>query len=77
VFAWADLFVSPVGESVFVAFERDAAPLGDDEGRIALIATTDTQPVRRVKWLQSLTLRSGQCFLRGLSVQARSSSRIG
>lgn len=57
VFSWAELFVSPVRESVFVVYECDGAPLGDDEGRIALIATTDIRPVRHVKWLKSLTLR--------------------
>jgi DMSO/TMAO reductase YedYZ molybdopterin-dependent catalytic subunit len=57
VFSWAELFVSPVGDSVFVVYERDGAPLPDDEGRIALIVLTDTRPVRQVKWLRSLTLR--------------------
>jgi DMSO/TMAO reductase YedYZ molybdopterin-dependent catalytic subunit len=58
VFSWVELFVSPVGDKVFVVYERDGAPLPDDEGRIALIAVTDTRPVRHVKWLRSLTLRS-------------------
>ena len=57
VFSWAELFVSSVGDSVFVVYERDGAPLADDEGRIALIVLTDTRPVRHVKWLRSLTLR--------------------
>ena len=57
VFSWAELFVSPVGDKVFVVYERDGAQLPDDEGRIALIAVTDTRPVRHVKWLRSLTLR--------------------
>ena len=58
VFSWASLFVSPVGDSVLVVYERDSAPIPDDEGRIALIAVTDTSPVRYVKWLRSLALRS-------------------
>jgi hypothetical protein len=58
VFSWAELFISPVGDSVFVVYERDGAPLADDEGRIALIVTTDQRPVRHVKWLQTLTLRA-------------------
>ena len=41
VFSWAELFVSPVGDSVLVVYERDGAPIPDDEGRIALIAVTD------------------------------------
>lgn len=57
VFSWAELFVSPIGDQVLVVYERDGAPLPDDEGRIALIAVSDTRPVRHVKWLRSLTLR--------------------
>src|SRR5208282_2434833 len=58
VFSWAELFVSPLGDNVFVVYERDGAPLADDEGRIALIVTTDQRPIRHVKWLQALTLRA-------------------
>jgi DMSO/TMAO reductase YedYZ molybdopterin-dependent catalytic subunit len=58
VFSWAELFVSPVGDKIFVVYERDGAQLPDDEGPIALIAITDTRPVRHVKWLRSLTLRA-------------------
>jgi hypothetical protein len=58
VFSWAELFVSPLGDKVFVVYERDGAQLPDDEGPIALIAITDTRPARRVKWLRSLTLRA-------------------
>jgi DMSO/TMAO reductase YedYZ molybdopterin-dependent catalytic subunit len=59
VFSWAELFVSPLGDNVFVVYEREGAPLADDEGRIALIVTTDRRPVRHVKWLQAVTLRAG------------------
>ena len=58
VFSWAELFVSPVGDNVFVVYERDGAQLPDDEGPIALIAITDMRPVRHVKWLRSLTLHA-------------------
>jgi DMSO/TMAO reductase YedYZ molybdopterin-dependent catalytic subunit len=58
VFSWAELFVSPVGDNVFAVYERDGAQLPDDEGRIALIAVTDTRPVRHVKLLRSLILRA-------------------
>jgi DMSO/TMAO reductase YedYZ molybdopterin-dependent catalytic subunit len=57
VFSWAELFVSPIGDSVFLVYERDGAALADDEGGIALIVVTDTRPARHVKWLRSLTLR--------------------
>ena len=58
VFSWAELFVSPIGDNVYVVYERDGASLPDDEGPIALIAVTDTRAVRHVKWLRSLRLRT-------------------
>jgi len=60
VFSWAELFLSPVGDSVYVVYERDGAPVPDDEGRIALVVTSDVRPVRHVKWLKALTLRVAQ-----------------
>jgi DMSO/TMAO reductase YedYZ molybdopterin-dependent catalytic subunit len=57
VFSWAELFLTSVGDSVYVVYERDGAPVPDDEGRIALIVTSDARPVRHVKWLKGLTLR--------------------
>jgi hypothetical protein len=58
VFSWAELFISPVGDNVYVVYERDGAPLSDDEGRIALVVLTDARPVRHVKWLSTLMLRT-------------------
>ena len=58
VFSWAELFVSPIGDSVYVVYERDDAPLPDDEGRIALIAASDARPVRHVKWLATLRVET-------------------
>lgn len=58
VFSWAELFVSAVGDNVYVVYERDGAPLADDEGRIALVVLTDLRPVRHVKWLSTLILRT-------------------
>jgi DMSO/TMAO reductase YedYZ molybdopterin-dependent catalytic subunit len=58
VFSWAELFISPIGDSVYIVYARDGVPLADDEGRIALIAVTDTRPARHVKWLQTLMLRA-------------------
>jgi DMSO/TMAO reductase YedYZ molybdopterin-dependent catalytic subunit len=60
VFSWAELFISPVGDNVFVVYERDGAPLPDDEGRIALVVVTDLRPARHVKWLRTLALRTAQ-----------------
>jgi hypothetical protein len=40
---------------VLVVYERDGAPLPDDEGRIALVSLKDTRPgPRHVKWLQAV-----------------------
>jgi len=58
VFSWAELFVSSVGDNVYLVYERDGAPLPDDEGRIALVVLTDLRPIRHVKWLSTLTLRA-------------------
>lgn len=58
VFSWNELFNSPVGEGVLVFFEKDGLPLGDDEGRIAMVSSKDlrTGP-RHVKWLQNIEVR--------------------
>jgi DMSO/TMAO reductase YedYZ molybdopterin-dependent catalytic subunit len=57
VFSWAEVFVSPTGDSTYVVYARDGAPIGDDEGQMALITLADTKPVRHIKWLQKLTLK--------------------
>ncbi len=44
VFSWAELFNSSIGDGVLIVYERDGAPLGDDEGRIALVSLKDTRP---------------------------------
>jgi len=55
VFSWAELFNTAIGDGVLIVYERDGAPLGDDEGRIALISLKDTRPgPRHVKWLSSI-----------------------
>ena len=58
VFSWSEIFNSPVGDGVYVFFEKDGMPLADDEGRIAMISTRDlrTGP-RHVKWLQRIEVR--------------------
>lgn len=55
VFSWAELFNTAIGEGVLVIYERDGSPLGDDEGRIALVSLKDTRPgPRHVKWLSAV-----------------------
>lgn len=58
VFSWSEVFNSPAGEGIMVFFERDGKPLGDDEGRIAMVSTKDIRTGwRHVKWLQSIEVR--------------------
>ena len=58
VFSWGELFNTPVGRSVLVAYERDGAPLREGEGRFALVSLADerTGP-RHVKWLSRIDVR--------------------
>ncbi len=58
VFSWSEIFNSPVGEGVYVFFEKDGKPLADDQGRIAMVSTKDlrTGP-RHVKWLKDIEVR--------------------
>lgn len=59
VFSWAELYLSLIGDGVLIVYERDGAPLSDDEGRIALVSLKDTRPgPRHVKWLRSIELRT-------------------
>src|SRR5262249_52355682 len=58
VFSWAELFNTAIGRGVLVAYERDGAPLRDDEGRIALVSSADERPgPRHVKWLNRIEVR--------------------
>jgi hypothetical protein len=58
VFSWNELFNSSSGDGALVYFEKDGKPLGDDEGRIAMISSKDTRTgPRHVKWLQSIEVK--------------------
>lgn len=58
VYSWGELFNSPTGDNVYVYFRKNGQPLGDDEGRFALISTTDVQSgARQVKWLSEVEVR--------------------
>lgn len=58
VFSWAELFNSPIGAGVIVYFRKNGLPLGDEEGRIALISSQDTRTgPRHVKWLNAIEVR--------------------
>jgi DMSO/TMAO reductase YedYZ molybdopterin-dependent catalytic subunit len=58
VFSWGELFNSPIGPRVLVAFERDGQPLRDGEGAIALVSLADVRAgARHVKWLSRIDVR--------------------
>ena len=58
VFSWGELFNTPVGSGVLVAFERDGAPLREGEGQIALVSLADERAgPRHVKWLTRIDVR--------------------
>jgi DMSO/TMAO reductase YedYZ molybdopterin-dependent catalytic subunit len=58
IFSWAELYLTPIGDGVYVAYERDGAPLPPSEGPLALISLADTSPgPRHVKWLQGIEIR--------------------
>jgi len=58
VFSWAELYLTPIGDGVYVVFERDGAPLPPAEGPLALMSLADTSPgPRHVKWLERIDVR--------------------
>lgn len=58
LFTWAELFNSPIGDGVLVATALDGSPIGEGEGRLALVSARDTKSgPRHVRWLQSVELR--------------------
>lgn len=57
VFSWAELYNSAIGGGVWVLFAKEGQPLGDEEGRFALLSSRDTHTgPRHVRWLKSLAV---------------------
>ena len=57
-FSWHELFNTPVGEQVLVAFERGDAPLSTADGAPLLFSATDILPApRHVKRLARIVAR--------------------
>ena len=55
LFSYQELTNTPVGDQVIVIIEKDGQPLGDNEGRIALISASDVRTgPRRMRYLQSI-----------------------
>ena len=52
VFSWNELYNTAVGEGVYLLVARDGKPLGNEEGRFALISLQDSKTgPRHVRWL--------------------------
>jgi hypothetical protein len=58
IFSWNEIYNTVVGAGVLVLHAREGKPLGDEEGRIALISTRDlnTGP-RHVRWLKDVQIQ--------------------
>jgi molybdopterin-dependent oxidoreductase-like protein protein len=57
-FSWHELFNTPIGESVLVAFERGDAPLSIEDGAPLLFSAADILPApRHVKRLAGVVAR--------------------
>jgi DMSO/TMAO reductase YedYZ molybdopterin-dependent catalytic subunit len=55
LFSYQELFNTSVGEQVIVIIEKNGQPLGDDEGKIALISANDTRSgQRKMRYLKSV-----------------------
>ena len=57
-FSWNELYNTPIGESVLLAYEKDGKPLEHGEGELLLISGKDikTGP-RRVRWLSEIEVK--------------------
>jgi len=57
IFSWSELYNTSVGNGVLVLYAKDGKPLGEDEGRIALISVNDLHTgARHVRWLKTLQI---------------------
>lgn len=54
-FSWNELYNTPIGKDVLIAWEKDGKPLDAHEGQLLLVSGQDikTGP-RRVRWLNSI-----------------------
>ena len=58
VFTWSEVFNTDIGDGVLVYFEKDGKPLGEAEGRIALVSAKDIhRGARHVRWLKAIDVR--------------------
>ena len=60
-FSWSELYNTPIGDGVLVAYEKDGKPLEPGEGQLLLISGKDikTGP-RHVRWLSEIEVKREQ-----------------
>ena len=60
-FSWNELYNTPVGDGVLVAYEKDGKPIEPREGQLLLISGKDikTGP-RQVRWLSAIEVKREQ-----------------
>ena len=57
-FSWNELYNTPIGDSVLVAYEKDGKPLEPGEGQLLLISGKDTRTgPRHVRWLSEIEVK--------------------
>lgn len=57
-FSWNELYNTPIGESVLVAYEKDGKPLEPSQGQLLLISGKDTKTgPRHVRWLSEIEVK--------------------
>ena len=57
-FSWNELYNTPIGESVLVAYEKNGKPLELGEGELLLISGKDTRTgSRHVRWLSEIEVK--------------------
>jgi hypothetical protein len=44
LYSWGEVFNSPLGDDIYLAFARNGAPIADAEGAFALFSVKDIKP---------------------------------
>lgn len=58
LFSWHEVFNTSVGDRLLVVYEKDGAPLGEEEGRFCLVSGADQRNgPRRVRYLKRVEVR--------------------
>jgi hypothetical protein len=60
VFSWAELFNTPVGDHVYIAFAENGKPILN-EGELVLFTTIDKiNGMRHIKWLKEIAVKKAE-----------------